>query len=137
MARVFQSMRRLSLTLIRLRPRPGIPPDQRTKSGPGTGRDAPTPPSPRPRPGPRDRGILLAGGLAIPVVLGRAGIKANKHEGDGATPSGRFRLVRLWWRADRRTRPKSFLPVRRIAPDLAWCENPSDRRYNRPFHRSA
>jgi len=80
---------------------------------------------------------LLAGGLAIPVVLGRAGIKANKHEGDGATPSGRFRLVRLWWRADRRPRPKTFLPVRRITPDVAWCEDPSDRRYNRPFRRSA
>src|ERR1700737_4541461 len=91
----------------------------------------------RGRPGPRSRGGLLAGSLAIPVVLGRAGVRANKLEGDGATPRGRFRLLRLWWRADRHPRPATRLPVRRITPDLAWCEDTADRRYNRPFRRSA
>jgi L,D-peptidoglycan transpeptidase YkuD (ErfK/YbiS/YcfS/YnhG family) len=79
---------------------------------------------------------LIAGTFAIPVALGRTGIRANKSEGDGATPRGRFRLVRLWWRADRHRRPPTLLPVRRIEPDLAWCEDTSDRRYNRPFQRS-
>jgi L,D-peptidoglycan transpeptidase YkuD (ErfK/YbiS/YcfS/YnhG family) len=83
------------------------------------------------------RGVLLAGARAIPVVLGRAGIAADKREGDGATPRGRFRLTRLWWRPDRAPRPRSLLPVRRIDRALAWCENPADRRYNRPFRRSA
>jgi len=91
----------------------------------------------RPRPGTRNRGLVLAGGLAIPAVLGRTGIRADKREGDGATPRGRFRLIRLWWRADRSARPRTLLPVRRIAPDLAWSEDPRDRRYNRPFRRSA
>ena len=85
----------------------------------------------------RSHGVLLAGARAIPVVLGRRGIAANKREGDGATPRGRFRLVRLWWRADRLPRPRTTLPVRRIDPALAWCEDPADRRYNRPFQRSA
>ncbi|MGA7973123.1 MAG: L,D-transpeptidase family protein, partial [Pseudolabrys sp.] len=43
-----------------------------------------------------------------------------------------FRLVRLWWRADRHPRPVTALPVRRIRPDDGWCEDPADRRYNRP-----
>jgi len=30
-----------------------------------------------------------------------------------------------------------LLPVRRITRDIAWCEDTADRRYNRPFHRSA
>jgi L,D-peptidoglycan transpeptidase YkuD (ErfK/YbiS/YcfS/YnhG family) len=85
----------------------------------------------------RSHGVLLAGRHAIPVVLGRSGIAANKREGDGATPRGRFTLIRLWWRADRLTRPRTRLPVRRLDPALAWCENPADRRYNRPFRRSA
>lgn len=85
----------------------------------------------------RSRGVLFAGRLAIPVVLGRAGIRANKREGDGATPQGQFRLRRLWWRADRRPRPLTLLPTVRIDCRLAWCEDPSDRRYNRPFRRSA
>ena len=80
---------------------------------------------------------MIAGPRSLRVALGRTGIKANKREGDGATPAGRFRPVRLWWRADRLQRPRTALPARRIAPDLAWCEDPGDRRYNRPFRRSA
>jgi len=78
------------------------------------------------------QGWLVAGPLALPVALGRGGIKANKREGDGATPRGAFRLKRLWWRAERHPRPATLLPARRIAPDDAWCEDPADRRYNRP-----
>ena len=91
----------------------------------------------RTRPGDRSRGMLIAGALAVPVVLGRTGIRADKREGDGATPRGRFRLVRLWWRADRAPRPRTLLPVRRIERDLAWCEDAGSRRYNQPFRRSA
>jgi L,D-peptidoglycan transpeptidase YkuD (ErfK/YbiS/YcfS/YnhG family) len=85
----------------------------------------------RRRPGQPSKGWLTAGGLALPVALGRGGIKANKREGDGGTPRGRFRLKRLWWRADRHARPATLLPARRIAPDDGWCEDPADRRYNR------
>ena len=91
----------------------------------------------RARPGSRTRGILLAGPRALQVVLGRGGIRANKFEGDGATPRGHFRLIRLWWRADRHRHPATQLPARRINPSLAWCENTADRRYNRPFQRAA
>jgi L,D-peptidoglycan transpeptidase YkuD (ErfK/YbiS/YcfS/YnhG family) len=65
------------------------------------------------------------------VALGRSGIQANKREGDGATPRGRFRLRRLWWRADRVPHPDTRLPTRRIEKNDAWCEDPSDSRYNR------
>jgi L,D-peptidoglycan transpeptidase YkuD (ErfK/YbiS/YcfS/YnhG family) len=84
-------------------------------------------------PGQRARGLLRAGHRVMPVALGRSGIKANKREGDGASPRGRFRLLRLWWRADRGLRPRSLLHIRRIRPEDGWCEDPSDRRYNRPI----
>jgi L,D-peptidoglycan transpeptidase YkuD (ErfK/YbiS/YcfS/YnhG family) len=89
------------------------------------------------RPGHKTQGWLRAGPLNVPVALGRSGIRADKREGDGGTPSGRFRPLRLWWRADRLTRPASLLPARRIADDDAWCEDPADRRYNRHLRRSA
>lgn len=89
----------------------------------------------RTRPGQRSRGWLFAGGSRIEVALGRAGIKADKREGDGATPRGRFRPVRVWFRGDRGWWPGTALPVRRIRADDAWCEDPQDRRYNRPFRR--
>jgi L,D-peptidoglycan transpeptidase YkuD (ErfK/YbiS/YcfS/YnhG family) len=85
------------------------------------------------RPGFRTRGWLIAGSSPIPVALGRGGILANKREGDGGTPRGTFRLVRLWWRADRAPRPRTGLPVRRIGKQDGWSEDPSDRRYNRPI----
>jgi len=91
----------------------------------------------RSRPGARSQGWLRAGGKILPVALGRSGIRALKREGDGGTPTGTFRPIRLWWRADRLPRPHTQLPMRRITPDVAWCEDPSDRRYNRPFRRSA
>jgi L,D-peptidoglycan transpeptidase YkuD (ErfK/YbiS/YcfS/YnhG family) len=87
----------------------------------------------RRRPGLRAAGLLGASGLWIQVALGRSGILANKREGDGGTPRGRFRLLRVWWRADRSPRPSTRLPVRRIVRDDAWCEDPCDRRYNRPM----
>jgi L,D-peptidoglycan transpeptidase YkuD (ErfK/YbiS/YcfS/YnhG family) len=90
----------------------------------------------RPRPGNPAQGWLVAGALTIPVALGRGGIRANKREGDGGTPRGEFRLVRLWWRADRYPRPRTLLPAQRITRDVAWSEDPRDRGYNRPFHRA-
>ena len=87
----------------------------------------------RRRPGNPSQGWLVAGPLALPVALGRGGIKANKREGDGATPRGSFRLRRLWWRAERHPRPVTALPVQRIGPDDGWCEDPSDRHYNQPL----
>jgi L,D-peptidoglycan transpeptidase YkuD (ErfK/YbiS/YcfS/YnhG family) len=82
--------------------------------------------------GQRTRGWLIAGGQTIKVALGRGGIRANKREGDGGTPKGTFRPRQLWWRADRHPRPATFLPVRAIAREDAWCEDPADRHYNQP-----
>jgi len=89
------------------------------------------------RPGRRSQGLMRAGPWCVPVALGRASVKANKREGDGATPRGSFRPLRLWWRADRLPRPPTSLPARRIGRADAWSEDPADRRYNRPFRRSA
>lgn len=85
----------------------------------------------RRKPGDPARGWLSAGSLTLPVALGRGGVKANKREGDGATPRGTFRLKRLWWRAARHPRPATLLPSERIRPDDGWCEDPRDRHYNR------
>src|ERR1700744_539345 len=79
------------------------------------------------------RGWLTASGLTIPVALGRGGIKADKREGDGGTPRGTFQPRQLWWRADRHPRPKTFLPVRAIRPEDAWCEDPLSRHHNQPI----
>jgi L,D-peptidoglycan transpeptidase YkuD (ErfK/YbiS/YcfS/YnhG family) len=87
----------------------------------------------RPAAGDPRRGWLTADGWTAPVALGRGGILANKREGDGGTPKGTFYPRQLWWRADRHPRPRTYLPVRPIRPDDAWCEDPKDRHYNQPM----
>jgi L,D-peptidoglycan transpeptidase YkuD (ErfK/YbiS/YcfS/YnhG family) len=79
------------------------------------------------------RGVLIAGPTALPCALGRAGVTRAKREGDGATPAGRFRLLGAFYRPDRLPRPRTRLPVRALRPADGWCDDPHDRRYNRPI----
>lgn len=90
----------------------------------------------RRRAGEPTRGVLLLDGQPIPVALGRGGLIANKFEGDGGTPIGTFKPLRLWWRKDRHVRPRTNLPIRIIGANDGWCEDPTSRHYNRPVRLS-
>src|SRR5262245_29116389 len=74
---------------------------------------------------------VMCGPLRLACAVGRSGRKARKREGDGATPVGRFRLLAVLYRPDRRRRPRTHLPVRPIGSTDGWCDTPSDRNYNR------
>jgi L,D-peptidoglycan transpeptidase YkuD (ErfK/YbiS/YcfS/YnhG family) len=80
----------------------------------------------------RSGGVIVARHLRAEAALGRASIGRWKREGDGRTPAGRFRLLTVYYRPDRLRRPWTVLPVVAIRPDLGWCDDPADRRYNRP-----
>lgn len=75
-------------------------------------------------------GRLVCGELTMRCAVGRAGIRRNKTEGDGATPAGSFPLRRLLFRADRIGTVATGLPARPLAPDDGWCDDPTDARYN-------
>lgn len=68
---------------------------------------------------------------AVPCVLGRGGLSADKREGDGATPVGRFPLREAFYRADRLERPETGLPLRVLTEADGWCDDPADSAYNR------
>ncbi len=63
-------------------------------------------------------------------ALGRGGVRTDKKEGDGATPTGRYPLKRLYIRRDRIPDIETALPVSDIAPDDGWCDDPSRPEYN-------
>ena len=71
------------------------------------------------------------GGQIHPCALGRSGLTYRKKEGDGATPIGSFRPLKVYYRADRTSRPETGLPVEKIDSDLGWCDASTDRNYNR------
>ncbi|WP_417597952.1 L,D-transpeptidase family protein [Pararhodobacter oceanensis] len=76
----------------------------------------------------------------LPCTLGRGGITCNKREGDGATPTGIYKITGLWFRPDRI--PAQSLPrhARPITPRDLWCDAPDDPAYNQhvraPFKAS-
>jgi len=78
----------------------------------------------------RDRRLYWSRGNTAAAV-GRTGVKADKHEGDGATPAGTFPLAAVLYRPDRIPRPASHLPVTPLAPTHVWVDDPGDPNYNR------
>lgn len=88
--------------------------------------------------GDRSKGHLLAGPAVIPCALGRAGIVPVKREGDGGSPRGVVRLRGGRFRLDRLgARPRSGLALVATRPGDGWCDDPRDRRYNRPIRLPA
>lgn len=79
-----------------------------------------------------DGALLRGAGLTLRAAHGRNGITAQKQEGDGATPTGTLRLVRVLYRADRLAPPRCAVPVEPISPQDGWCDDPNDQAYNQP-----
>jgi L,D-peptidoglycan transpeptidase YkuD (ErfK/YbiS/YcfS/YnhG family) len=79
----------------------------------------------------RRDGVLLVGGQIFRVALGRGGVRADKREGDGATPVGVLALRRVLYRADCGPPPDCAVPIEPLAPDDGWCDDSSHADYNR------
>ena len=73
-------------------------------------------------------------------VLGWGGVCANKYEGDGVTPVGRWPLRSVYYRPDRIGKPKTLLPTQALKPEDGWCDDPKNAAYNqhikKPFAAS-
>ena len=67
-------------------------------------------------------------GRHFPCSIGRGGLRADKREGDGATPRGIHRIAGLLYRPDRIARPAPWaVPIR---PFDLWSDDPNDSQYN-------
>ncbi|MEO0916840.1 MAG: L,D-transpeptidase family protein [Pseudomonadota bacterium] len=67
-------------------------------------------------------------GRTFPCTIGRGGLVADKHEGDGGTPLGVHSLIGLLYRPDRMEKPADWaLPIR---PGDLWCDDPEHEDYN-------
>lgn len=76
------------------------------------------------------KGLLRWGACEVACTLGRGGVRADKREGDGATPSGSFPFRRVLWRPDRLAKPATRLPAAALSPADGWCDWPEDPAYN-------
>lgn len=72
------------------------------------------------------------GDRLFPCALGKSGVRADKREGDHATPLGLFPFRQVLYRPDREAVPRTALPARAIAANDGWCDDVADPAYNRP-----
>lgn len=65
-------------------------------------------------------------------AIGRSALipAGQKQEGDGATPVGRWHMLRLLFRPDRIEKIETRLPTTKITPQDGWCDAPGDPYYN-------
>ncbi len=76
-------------------------------------------------------GLLAWPGGSARAACGKGGVRADKREGDHASPAGTFKLVSVFYRPDRLDAPKTALPLAALRPTDGWCDDPADSRYNR------
>lgn len=76
-------------------------------------------------------GWLIFRERRLRAALGRGGLRTDKQEGDGATPVGLLPLRRVFYRADRIAIPATVLPREPTTQADGWCDDPTDRTYNR------
>ena len=76
-------------------------------------------------------GLFRCGRDVFRCAVGRGGVRADKREGDGATPAGGLPLRRVLYRADRVAVPSCRLPTEPLSPTDGWCDDPIHGDYNR------
>lgn len=77
-------------------------------------------------------------GRKLPCSIGKGGVKADKREGDGATPAGIHKIVGMYYRPDRMRALQDWAtPIGNM--DL-WSDASGDQQYNlhvrRPYDKS-
>jgi L,D-peptidoglycan transpeptidase YkuD (ErfK/YbiS/YcfS/YnhG family) len=79
----------------------------------------------------RARGEAWWAARRLRCALGRGGVVADKREGDGASPAGRWPMRGVLFRRDRLGAFATALPARALERTDGWCDDPADPCYNR------
>ena len=76
-------------------------------------------------------GYLKYKNLKFKCALGKAGIGKKKKEGDNITPKGTYKIVNIYYRADRIKKITSKCKQIKITKNMGWCDDPKSKKYNR------
>jgi L,D-peptidoglycan transpeptidase YkuD (ErfK/YbiS/YcfS/YnhG family) len=74
---------------------------------------------------------LVFKNLKFRCALGKNGIKKKIKEGDFITPKGIFSLKKVYYRKDRIKNLKTKLKKIKIKRNMAWCDDPKSKFYNK------
>lgn len=76
-------------------------------------------------------GLLKYKNLKVRCALGKAGIGKKKKEGDCITPKGKYKIIKVFYRADRIKKIKSNFRLYKIKKNMGWCDDPYSKSYNK------
>jgi len=79
----------------------------------------------------KNKGFLILDDFKFQCAIGKNGIKLRKREGDKTTPSGKFSIGKLYYRADRVKKPITKITTRIITKNMGWCDEPNSKYYNK------
>lgn len=79
----------------------------------------------------RLRGLVRIGPVTLQAALGRGGITAFKHEGDGGTPLAKMAVLAGFRRGGMLTPDRAGIALRRVNNKDGWCDAPDHAAYNR------
>ena len=84
----------------------------------------------------KNKNTLIIDDFILKCCVGKNGLKSNKKEGDYATPKGLFKLKKLYFRKDRLGVPKTKIKKKIIKKNMAWCDDPKHKNYNKEIYIS-
>jgi L,D-peptidoglycan transpeptidase YkuD (ErfK/YbiS/YcfS/YnhG family) len=67
-------------------------------------------------------------------ALGKAGIGKKKIEGDNITPKGKYKIIKVFYRADRIEKLKTNYKLIKINKNIGWCDDPKSENYNKVIY---
>ncbi len=79
----------------------------------------------------KESGHLTFKNLKFRCALGKAGIGKKIREGDSITPRGIFKLVKVFYRADKIKNLQTSLKKIRIKKNMGWCDDSKSKFYNK------
>jgi L,D-peptidoglycan transpeptidase YkuD (ErfK/YbiS/YcfS/YnhG family) len=75
--------------------------------------------------------LLKYKNLKFRCALGKAGIGEKKKEGDFITPKGKYKIIKVYYRADRIKKIKTNFRLYQIKKNMGWCDDPLSKNYNK------
>jgi L,D-peptidoglycan transpeptidase YkuD (ErfK/YbiS/YcfS/YnhG family) len=75
-------------------------------------------------------GLIKYKNFKFRCALGKAGIGEKKREGDNVTPTGTFKIVKIYYRSDRIKKISSKFRTIEITKNMGWCDDPNSKNYN-------
>jgi hypothetical protein len=63
--------------------------------------------------------------------IGKAGIKKKIKEGDNITPKGLFKIIKVFYRADKIGNIETRIKKIKIRKNMGWCDDPKSIFYNK------